>query len=233
MNVVPEFFVAKHKADDVLMKSTSGGAFTAISDVILHQGGDIYGADYDQEFRVVHKQAENEEQRNRMRISKYVQSDLGKVFQMVESDLKNHKVVLFTGTPCQIAGLRGYLGKSPLIKNLYLCDLICHSIPSPLIWNDYKNILEKEYGGKLIDVQFRTKAIDWNNGNKQRVTVNGSCTFTFTPPGGPANLVLTFTRPKMPHRREASSLEIWNWGPGMVTPGSNTIAFGAPASRTL
>jgi coenzyme F420-reducing hydrogenase beta subunit len=165
LNVVPEFFVAKHKADDVLMKSTSGGAFTAISDVILHQGGVIYGADYDQEFRVVHKQAKNEEQRNRMRISKYVQSDLGKVFQMVESDLKNQKVVLFTGTPCQIAGLRGYLGKSPLIKNLYLCDLICHSIPSPLIWNDYKNILEKEYGGKLVDVQFRTKVIEWNREN--------------------------------------------------------------------
>lgn len=167
-NVIPEFFVAKHKSGEVLMKSTSGGVFTAISDAILRQGGVIYGADYDHEFRVVHKRAENEEQRNRMRISKYVQSDIGNIFQQVKADLANQKMVLFTGTPCQIAGLSGFMGDSPLIKNLYLCDVICHSIPSPRIWNDFKNILEKEYGGKLVDVQFRSKQIGWSRENCQK-----------------------------------------------------------------
>ncbi|WP_317724488.1 Coenzyme F420 hydrogenase/dehydrogenase, beta subunit C-terminal domain [Clostridium tetani] len=159
---IPEFFVAKHKSKEVLMKSTSGGAFTAISDEILRQGGVVYGADYDHEFRVMHKRAENEEQRNRMRVSKYVQSNLGDIFQQVKVDLTNQKIVLFTGTPCQIAGLRGFMGDSPVVKNLYLCDLICYGIPSPLIWEDYKNILEKEYGGKLVDVKFRSKLIGWS-----------------------------------------------------------------------
>ncbi|WP_282804373.1 Coenzyme F420 hydrogenase/dehydrogenase, beta subunit C-terminal domain [Clostridium tetani] len=144
------------------MRSTSGGAFTAISDEILRQGGVVYGADYDHEFRVMHKRAENEEQRNRMRVSKYVQSNLGDIFQQVKADLTNQKIVLFTGTPCQIAGLRGFIGDSPLVKNLYLCDLICYGIPSPLIWDDYKNILEKEYGGKLVNVKFRSKLIGWS-----------------------------------------------------------------------
>lgn len=166
-STIPEFYAARHRADGVLMKSTSGGAFTAISDVILHQGGVIYGADYDENFCVIHKRAENEEQRNRMRISKYVQSNLANIFHQVETDLKNQRKVLFTGTPCQVAGLQGYMGKSLLVKNLYLCDVICHSIPSPLIWNDYKAILEKEYGGKLIDVQFRSKALGWSRKNSK------------------------------------------------------------------
>ncbi|MEW9094594.1 MAG: Coenzyme F420 hydrogenase/dehydrogenase, beta subunit C-terminal domain [Clostridiaceae bacterium] len=161
-NSIPEFFVAKHKSEEVLMKSTSGGAFTAISDEILRLGGVVYGADYDHEFRVMHKRAENEEQRNRMRVSKYVQSNLGDVFKQIKTDLTNGKIVLFTGTPCQIAGLRGFIGDSPLVKNLYLCDLICYGIPSPLIWDDYKNILEKEYGGKLVDVKFRSKIAGWS-----------------------------------------------------------------------
>ncbi|WP_338133629.1 Coenzyme F420 hydrogenase/dehydrogenase, beta subunit C-terminal domain [Clostridium tetani] len=161
-NSIPEFFVARHRSEEVLMRSTSGGAFTAISDEILRQGGVVYGADYDHEFRVMHKRAENEEQRNRMRVSKYVQSNLGDIFQQVKADLTNQKIVLFTGTPCQIAGLRGFIGDSPLVKNLYLCDLICYGIPSPLIWDDYKNILEKEYGGKLVNVKFRSKLIGWS-----------------------------------------------------------------------
>lgn len=162
---VPKFYAAKHISEDVLMKSTSGGAFTAVSDVILKDGGVVYGADFDADFRVVHSRAGNEEQRNRMRISKYVQSDLDDIFLRVREDLKNHRNVLFTGTPCQVAGLRGFLGDSPLVKNLYLCDLICHSIPSPLVWKDYKDLLEKEYGGKITEVRFRSKTVDWNRDN--------------------------------------------------------------------
>lgn len=165
---IPEFFVARHKSEEVLMKSTSGGAFTAISDLILRQGGIVYGVDYDQNFRVLHKRTKNEEERNRMRISKYVQSDLTDTFKQVKADLEKQKTVLFTGTPCQIAGLRGFIGNSPLTKMLYLCDIVCYGIPSPRVWEDFKDILEKEYGGKLVDVQFRSKTIGWSRKNSKK-----------------------------------------------------------------
>lgn len=164
----PEFYVAKHKSNDVLMKSTSGGMFTALSDVVLKKGGVIYGVDYDDDFNVLHRRAETVEERDRMRISKYVQSNLTDIFTQIKKDLKEKKYVLFTGTPCQTAGLRGFIGKSPLAKNLYICDVICHSIPSPLIWEDYKKLLEKEQGGKLTDVQFRSKIIDWSRENSNK-----------------------------------------------------------------
>ena len=162
---IPEFYVAKHKNVDVLNKSTSGGAFTALSDAILAQDGIVYGVDFDDEYRVLHRRSVNYEERNRMRISKYVQSDMTNIFQEVKKDLENGKKVLFTGTPCQNAGLRGYLSASNLTKNLYSCDVICHSIPSPLIWEDYKRLLEKEHGGILTDVQFRSKIIEWSREN--------------------------------------------------------------------
>lgn len=165
---IPEFLVAKHKSEEVLMNSTSGGAFTAISDAILREGGVVYGADYDDEFRVLHKRAENFEERNRMRISKYVQSNMNDIFKQIKKDLMDKKKVLFTGTPCETSGLRGYMGNSPLTENLYICDLICHSIPSPLVWEDYKKLLEKEHNGKLTSVQFRSKIIDWSRENSNK-----------------------------------------------------------------
>ncbi|KGK86737.1 Coenzyme F420 hydrogenase/dehydrogenase, beta subunit C-terminal domain [Clostridium sp. HMP27] len=164
----PEFLVAKHKSEDVLMSSTSGGAFTALSDAVLKEGGIIYGVDYDDEFRVLHKRTETIEGRNRMRVSKYVQSNMGNIFQQIEKDLLNKRTVLFTGTPCQTAGLRAYMRYSSLTENLYICDLICHSIPSPLVWEDYKKLLEKEHGGKLTDIQFRSKIIDWSRENSNK-----------------------------------------------------------------
>lgn len=161
----PDFFVAKHKSEDVLMKSTSGGMFSALSDAILEMNGIVYGADYDDEFKVFHNRASDSQGRDRMRISKYVQSNLTDIFHQIKKDLENSKAVLFTGTPCQTAGLSGYIGDSDLRDNLYLCDLICHSIPSPLIWEEYKKLLEDEHGGKLTDIQFRSKIIDWSREN--------------------------------------------------------------------
>lgn len=158
----PTFFYAKHKSDDVLYNSTSGGAFTAISDVILKNSGVVYGADFNESFDVVHTRAENAQQRDRLRISKYAQSNLTNIFEQVKIDLQNNKKVLFTGTPCQNAGLKGYLGNSSLTKNLYLCDLICHSIPSPLVWKDYIKYLEKTHHSKLYQVKFRTKLQGWS-----------------------------------------------------------------------
>lgn len=165
---MPHFYAARHISEEVLLKSTSGGAFTAISDAILRQKGVIYGADYDEYFRVFHQRAQTPEQRDRMRISKYVQSDMRDTYAQIEADLKKGSVVLFTGTPCQAAGLRGFIGTSPLAEGLYICDLICHSIPSPLIWEEYKALLEQESGGKLISVQFRSKKDGWSRKNSNK-----------------------------------------------------------------
>ena len=164
----PRFFVARHKSPEVLRQSTSGGAFTAISDVILRMGGVIYGADYDDAFRVQHQRAESPAQRDRLRISKYVQSNMKDTYARVKADLASGLPVLFTGTPCQTAGLRGFIGSSPLAGNLYICDLICHSIPSPLIWEEYKQLLEQENGGKLVSVQFRSKKDGWSRDNSNK-----------------------------------------------------------------
>lgn len=164
----PRFYAARHNSQDVLWKSTSGGAFTAISDAVIRQNGVIYGADYDEEFRVLHRRAETPEERDRMRISKYVQSNIGDSYTQIKADLKDGRIVLFTGTPCQAAGLRGFIGNSPLLDKLYICDLICHSIPSPLIWEDYKRLLEREYGGKITKVQFRSKKNGWSRANSNK-----------------------------------------------------------------
>lgn len=165
---IPRFYVARHNSKEVLRLSTSGGAFTAISDVILGQNGVIYGVDYDEDFRILHQRADTSEQRDRMRISKYVQSDMGNTFTQIKADLQDGYKILFTGTPCQAAGLRAVMGNSPLMERLYICDLICHSIPSPLIWEEYKWLLEKENGGKLASVQFRSKRDVWSRANSNR-----------------------------------------------------------------
>ena len=165
---IPQFFVARHKSQEVLRQSTSGGGFTAISDAILRQGGVIYGVDYDKDFHVLHQRAETAEQRDRMRISKYVQSDMGNTYVQIKEDLKKGRKVLFTGTPCQAAGLRGFMGNTPLLDKLYICDIICHSIPSPLVWEDYKQLLEKEQGGKIVSVQFRSKKDGWSRANSNK-----------------------------------------------------------------
>ncbi|WFA08428.1 Coenzyme F420 hydrogenase/dehydrogenase, beta subunit C-terminal domain [Tissierella sp. Yu-01] len=164
----PDLYVTKHKSIDVLMSSTSGGMFAALSDAILREDGIIYGVDFDDEFKVLHKRAENPEQRDRMKFSKYVQSDLSDIFQQIKNDLIDGKSVLFTGTPCQTAGLRGYFRNSRITEKLYICDLICHSIPSPLIWKDFKKYLEKENGGELTNIQFRSKIIDWTRENSNK-----------------------------------------------------------------
>ena len=156
-----------HKSEDALRHSTSGGAFTAISDVILKMGGIVYGADFDSEYNIFHSRAENAQQRDRQRVSKYAQSDLSGCFEKVLSDLENDKIVLFTGTPCQIAGIKSFIPEK-LHKNLYLCDLICHSIPSPLIWREYKAYQEQKYGGKMTKVMFRSKVHPWTRDNSNR-----------------------------------------------------------------
>lgn len=154
----PIAYAARHKDINEVMKSRSGAAFVAISDYVLEQGGVVYGAGYKDHFRVAHKRATTKEERDEFRGSKYVQSDLTGVFRLVKEDLKNGLTVLFSGTPCQTAGLNSYVGKK-LRENLILVDIVCHGVPGPFLWRDYLAFIEKKQGGTISVVNFRDKEL--------------------------------------------------------------------------
>lgn len=153
---VPEAYGARHKDMSEVETSRSGAAFIAISDWVLEQGGIVYGVGYADHFRVVHKRAVTKEERDEFKGSKYVQSDMGTIFRQVKQDLRDGKIVLFSGTPCQTAGLNSYIGKK-YRENLYLVDIVCHGVPSPYIWRDYLSYIEKKYKKKVSVVNFRDK----------------------------------------------------------------------------
>lgn len=121
--------------DDVRKKSSSGGVFSEVARYVLDLGGIVFGAIMDKELRVRHVAAESLEQLGMMRGSKYVQSDLTGVYRLIKGLLQNGKHVLFTGTPCQVAGLYGYLRKDH--EKLLTCDLVCHGVPSQKSFDIY------------------------------------------------------------------------------------------------
>lgn len=143
-----------------LGKSQSGGAFYLFSEEILRIGGIVYGAGYDNCFRVQHVRAETSEVRDSMRGSKYVQSNLDGIFKQIKTELRKKKVVLFSGTPCQVAGLRSFIGKR-FAENLFTIDLICHGVSSPIFWEEYLKMIEKRIGKKLTKVKMRDKSYGW------------------------------------------------------------------------
>lgn len=152
----PLSYAARHNDMREVETSRSGAAFIAISDYVLENGGVVYGAGYTDHFRVVHKRAATKEARNEFKGSKYVQSDLNKVFRQVRKDLKDGLTVLFSGTPCQTAGLNSFVGKK-LRERLILVDIVCHGVPSPYMWRDYLAYLEKIQCDKICWVNFRDK----------------------------------------------------------------------------
>lgn len=139
-----------------LMSSRSGGAFVAFSDFILGKGGLVYGAGFKDHFIVAHKRASTKGERDEFRGSKYVQSNLEGIFRSVRTDLMEGKWVMFSGTPCQVSGLQAYLPER-LKEKLVTVDIVCHGVPSPMIWHDYLNYVERKVHDRVIDVDFRDK----------------------------------------------------------------------------
>lgn len=156
----PIFYGIKNKDLDDRKLSTSGGAFVILSNYILENNGVVYGADFDENNKVVHNRATSKEQRDRFRISKYVQSEIDQVYNMVKEDLLNNKKVLFSGTPCQTSGLSNYL-KNINTDNLFLCDLICHGVPSPKVYKDFLNYMKKKEGQEIKKFTFRNNNFKW------------------------------------------------------------------------
>lgn len=174
--IQPKVYAIKHIDDNIRMNSTSGGAFTAISDYILENNGVVYGAAFDENMNVIHQIAKNEEERNALRGSKYVQSDLKSTYSEIKVLLTNNKLVLFTGTPCQTAGLRSYLGDLNT-ENLILCDIVCHGTPSPLMWREHIKRLEKKENSKMIEYHFRSKIKGWHNHIEMAIYENGRISY--------------------------------------------------------
>lgn len=147
--------VAVQYTDDrIRAASSSGGAFTAIANAVVQNGGIVYGAAYDDAFGVAHIGVKSEEEVARFRGSKYVQSSIGSVYTDIKSVLNAGEKVCFSGTPCQIEGLLAYLGKA--YDNLVTVDIVCHGVPSPKLYRKYLDYQIRKYG-PISAVAFRDK----------------------------------------------------------------------------
>lgn len=147
-------YLVQHREEAIRLDSSAGGAFTAIATMILNRNGVVFGAAYNENFQVYHTFVENIEELSKFRNSKYVQSNLGECFKQVKDFLMQGRWVCFSGTPCQIEGISKYIGAKN--EKLLLVDVVCHGVPSPMVWNKYL-----EYQGykteKPDNIRFRDK----------------------------------------------------------------------------
>lgn len=143
----------------ILNNSASGGAFVALALYTLKSNGMVFGCAMNDEIKPEHIRISSSQDIKKLQGSKYVQSDLKSTFREAKCYVQEGRQVLFTGTPCQVAGLKAYLGKD--YNNLITVDLICHGVPSPKFFKGYINWLEKELKGKVTDFSFRDKKNGW------------------------------------------------------------------------
>lgn len=147
-------YVVQHKDNEIRLQSTSGGAFTAIAQFIIEQGGVVFGAAFDDKLQVHHIHVEAIHDLEKFRSSKYVQSTIGDAYLKAKGFLDNGQQVCFSGTPCQICGLKGFLRKD--YENLLTVDVMCRAVPSPLIYKKYLEFQEKKLG-EIHWLRFRDK----------------------------------------------------------------------------
>lgn len=148
-------YAVVHKNHNVLMNSTSGGAFSAIAEYVLKQQGVVYGCAYTEHLNVRHIRIDNIEDLCRINGSKYIQSNTGMTFRQAEQDLKNGKIVLYSGTPCQVAGLNAFLNQP--YDNLITVDIICHGVPSQAYFDKFIEWYERSNNVMLSNLSFRSK----------------------------------------------------------------------------
>lgn len=155
-------YIFQNKNDKIRKESTSGGAFTAIAEYVIKNNGIVYGAIFDENYKVIHTGIDKIEELYKFRNSKYVQSEIGNCYLEVKQNLNNDRVVCFSGTSCQIEGLKNYLGKD--YEKLLLVDVVCRAVPSPLIWKKYLNLRKKQYKN-ISKIMFRDKYYGYKYSN--------------------------------------------------------------------
>lgn len=154
-------FVVQHHDENILYPSAAGGAFSAIGERIIDQGGIVYGAGYDEEMTVVHSKANTVSELKKFRSSKYVQSKQGKVYKEIKEELTQGKLVCYSGTPCQVAGLKSFLGKE--YNKLFTVDLVCKGVGSPEVLRQYVELMQKKSGSTIVGMNFKRKTYGYHS----------------------------------------------------------------------
>lgn len=154
-----EVYAVKLRDERKRMESQSGGAFTAFAEYIIEQKGTVYGASLGVDQVVRHVRIESIDEIVRLKGSKYVQSEMGNIYEAVAADLLAQRKALFSGTPCQVGGVTRFLAQKGIEqKALYTCDLVCHGVPSPQVFADYLLHLKEKMRGEVSGFRFRNKA---------------------------------------------------------------------------
>ena len=167
---------AAYYDNEIRLSSSSGGVFSVLSEHMLHLGGVIYGVAMSDDCRVAeYIRVSSREEFYKLQGSKYLQAKMSDTLKNVKRDLEDGLIVLFSGTGCQINGLKSFLQKE--YKNLYCVDVVCHGVPSPAVWRKYVEEREFEYGCRLDKTLFRSKDVNWVDFGMKLYTKNGNNVF--------------------------------------------------------
>lgn len=164
------YIAIQNKDEKQRESSTAGGAFSLIADYILDNNGIVYAVGYDEKMMVCHQKCEYKSDISRLSGSKYVQSFLGDTFRYIKENLKNKTKILFVGTPCQVHGLKNYIGEN---EYLYTIDLLCLGVSSPHLYKKWIEYLEKKYELEIINIEFRNKRFGYATPNVRVSFKNG------------------------------------------------------------
>lgn len=171
-----EYYAAQHMDEDILAMSSSGGVYSALSEIILRQGGVVYGVSFSSDYnQVIYDRVEDERHIDSHRGSKYVQADFSDMYGAVYEDIVADRFVMVSGTPCQISGLKSYLTCRRVdCSKLYTCDCICHGVASPKIWSDYISNIKKGIADcySHMEYSFRDKTDGWH-GFRRAIRIDG------------------------------------------------------------
>lgn len=153
-----EVYAARNRDETVRMNSSSGGVFTALAEEIIRRGGVVFGASFNEDWQVVHSFTEQSEGLAAFRGAKYVQSMIGDAYLQVRRFLRQNRWVLFSGTPCQVAGLKHFLRRD--YERLLTVDVVCHGVPSPLVWQTYLDSINPQKA-RITTLSMRDKREGW------------------------------------------------------------------------
>ena len=167
----PVCYAAEHRNLEVIFDSTSGGVFSAMAEILYRSGGYVGGAVFNEDFSVSHYISADKSDLPRLRSSKYLQSSLEGFYARVGALVKAGEQVLVCGTPCQMAGLRAFLGKD--YDNLLIADFICRGINSPKVWQKYLKSFEERYGSPVVYAKAKSKEYGWRNLTQKVILADG------------------------------------------------------------
>ena len=164
-----EVYACFNKNPDIQKSSSSGGIFYLLAQEVISQGGAVFGVRWNANWEATFDAAHTEKELSAFQGSKYLPADMNGMYHRAEQYLKDGKQVLYSGTPCQISGLKAYLGKEyPLLTTV---DVICHGVPSPVVWRQY--VRKVSEGQKIKRINFRDKTYGWLDYSLKIVLENG------------------------------------------------------------